>query len=153
MNHQQLPWDQANPYITEITVTENEIDGLGHCNNTHYIRWCEETAWSHSASLGVHIEDFIKTRRALAIRRSEFDYERATRAGDHLLIATWIIDWGERLIKDRRFQIIRSQDNKTVTRGLMQFVCVDMDSHGVRKMPDHFIDAYRSVAIADWTKK
>ena len=152
MDLQELPWDQPNPYVTEVTVTDNEIDGLGHCNNTHYIRWCAETAWSHSASLGVHIQDFVETRRALAIRRSEFDYECATKAGDHLLIGTWVIDWGNRLIKDRRFQIVRSQDRRTVTRGLMQFVCVDMDSHGVRKMPARFIEAYRSVAIADWTK-
>lgn len=150
MNLPQLPWDHHDPFITEIKVSDNEIDRLGHTNNTHYIRWCEETAWAHSAALGVHIEDFCQTRRALAIRRSDFSYELATRAGDHLVIGTWILDWGEKLIKDRRFQIIRLRDSKTVTRGLMQFVCVDMDSHGVRKMPQNFIEAYRRVAISDW---
>ena len=149
MNIDQLPWDQERVFVTEISVSEADIDRLGHTNNTHYIRWCEETAWAHSASLGVHVEDFIATRRALAIRRSEFDYLSATGSGDHLYVGTWIVDWGDRLIKDRYFQIIRAADKKTVTRGMMQFVCVDMDSHGVRKMPKKFIDAYRKVALPD----
>lgn len=149
---QQLPWDHPNPFLTEVIVTEQDIDQLGHTNNTRYISWCEETAWAHSASLGVTLEMFCQHRRALAIRRNEFDYERATGAGDHLLIGTWIVDWGESMLKDRRFQIIRSSDGRTVSRGLMQFVCVDMDTGGPRRMPDSYAKAYRSVAIPEWPR-
>ena len=124
-------------YLASFTGSHDEWDWSPHVSYTHHSEDVHH-AWYHAAPHEYSV--------------SEFDYECATRAGDHLLIGTWIIDWGERLIKDRRFQIIRFQDRKTVTRGLMQFVCVDMDSHGVRKMPDRFIEAYRSVAISDWPK-
>ena len=40
-----LPWDLENPYTLDIKVQPEDIDGLGHANNTVYVTWLERCAW------------------------------------------------------------------------------------------------------------
>ena len=38
-------------------------------------------------------EDYQRLDRAMALTHAEYDYLKATREGDKLLIGTWITDW------------------------------------------------------------
>ena len=48
-----LPWDVPAPFVQAVSPGDDDIDGLRHTNNAVYVRWCEATAWAHSASLGL----------------------------------------------------------------------------------------------------
>ena len=48
-----LPWDVPAPFVQAVSPDDDDIDGLRHTNNAVYVRWCEATAWAHSASLGL----------------------------------------------------------------------------------------------------
>jgi acyl-CoA thioester hydrolase len=135
-------WDFADPFVKDVVVAEADIDELEHTNNTVYIRWCEEIAWEHSISLGVDLGVYHALRRAMVIHRSEFDYLSATFLAEQLRVATWVVGWDEKITMERRFQIVRIKDGKTVFRGLMRFACVDLDSGRPRRMPKAFLEGY-----------
>ncbi|HJW57088.1 MAG TPA: acyl-CoA thioesterase [Burkholderiaceae bacterium] len=82
-------WDYAAPYTLSITPTPEDIDGLNHTNNAVYVKWCEQAAWGHSERLGLSLADYRRLDRAMAIRRSQYDYLLATYQGEALTLGTW----------------------------------------------------------------
>ena len=143
-----MEWDHPNPFTLDVQVEEKHIDGLQHTNNAVYVKWCEQVAWAHSESLGMDLAMYQQLDRAMAITRSEFDYLLASYLGDKLRIATWIVDWDERLTMRRHFQVIREGDGKTLLRAGMQFACVEISSGKPRRLPAEFREAYGAVVIS-----
>lgn len=135
-------WDYPNPHILLTTVAPSDIDGLHHTNNAVYVRWCEEVAWSHSIALGLDLERYQSLDRAMAITRSEYDYLQASREGDEVAVATWIVDWDGKLTMSRRFQAVRVEDNVTLLRAAMRFACIELSSGRPRRLPREFVDGY-----------
>jgi acyl-CoA thioester hydrolase len=135
-------WDHPSPHILRATVQPEDMDGLQHTNNTVYVKWCEQVAWSHSVSLGLDLKCYQELDRAMAITRSEFDYLRASREGDEIVAGTWIVNWDKKLTMNRQFQIIRVADGATLLRGAMRFACIELSSGRPRRMPEAFISGY-----------
>jgi acyl-CoA thioester hydrolase len=135
-------WDFETPFTLPLQVAAEHIDGLQHTNNAVYVSWCEQVAWAHSESLGLDLGCYQRLNRAMVITRSEFDYLKASRLGDALVAATWIVAWDRRLTMERRFQILRPADGETVLRARMLFACVDLESGQPRRLPPEFIDGY-----------
>lgn len=119
-----------------------DIDGLEHTNNTVYVKWCEQVAWSHSVSLGLDLDCYRRLDRAMAITHSEFDYLQASREGDRVVAGTWIVDWDRKLTMQRHFQVIRPADGVTLLRGRMRFACIEVSSGRPRRLPQEFIEGY-----------
>lgn len=136
-------WDLPAPFIHRVSALDSDIDGYGHVNNSVYLRWLDETAWAHSAALGVTAAHCVSTRRGMVVWRSQLHYLAPTLAGDALEIATWLVFEDGRLRVDRRFQIRRPADDRTLLRGLIHYVCVDLDSGRPRRMPAEFVEHYR----------
>ena len=143
----QPDWDHPNPFTMEVTVEPEHIDGLKHTNNTVYVKWCEQVAWAHSLSLGQDIESYQALNRAMAITRSEYDYLAASRLGDQLIAATWIVEWDRKVSMRRHFQIIRPADGVTVLRGSVRFVCIDIETGAPRRLPPEFVRDYGAAVI------
>lgn len=137
-----VSWRYPNPFVQAIAVGEESIDGLGHANNAAYIGWCENTAWHHSARLGLTLIDCQRLGRAMAIVRGEYDYLAAARCGDQLSVATWLTASDGRLSLERRFQIVRDRDRKTLFTGRWQLVCIDIASGRPTRLPPEFIQVY-----------
>lgn len=140
-------WDYPQPFTLTTRVTADDIDGLQHTNNTVYVKWCEQVAWQHSESLGLDIASYQRLDRAMAITRSEYDYLAASREGDEVVIATWIINWDGKLTMERRFQIVRPADARILLRGVMRFACIELSSGKPRRMPREFIEGYSPAII------
>lgn len=136
-------WDLPAPFIHRMSALDSDIDGYGHVNNSVYLRWLDETAWAHSAALGVTAAHCVSTRRGMVVWRSQLHYLAPTLAGDALEIATWLVFEDGRLRVDRRFQIRRPADDRSLLRGLIHYVCVDLDSGRPRRMPAEFVEHYR----------
>jgi acyl-CoA thioester hydrolase len=137
-----MKFDLPTPHVIELTVRAEDIDAYGHVNNAVYLRWLDQAAWSHSASLGVPLEHCVAVRRGMAATRIEIDYLRAARAGDVVQSATWIVSADARLRAERRFQIVGAGDGETLARARVDYVCINLDSGRAARMPQRFARAY-----------
>lgn len=135
-------WDYPSPHTLSVVPQSEDIDGLNHTNNAVYVKWCEQVAWSHSEHLGLSLDDYRRLDRAMAIRRSEYDYILATYLGEPLTLGTWLVGQEGNISMERRFQIIRAADGATVLRGRWDLVCIQLSNGRVRRMPSEFVDAY-----------
>lgn len=137
-----MNWDLQSPYTLDILVRADDIDELGHANNTVYVRWLERCAWEHSMSLGLGLTQYKELDRAMAVLRHEIDYLAAGYEGDELVMATWIIHWDKKLRMTRHFQLCRKSDGVTLLRARTTFVCIELSSGRPKRMPQIFIDQY-----------
>ena len=135
-------WDHPDPHILRTQVSPEDIDGLNHTNNTVYVKWCEQVAWSHSCALGLDLDRYRELDRAMAITHSEYRYLQASRAGERIAIGTWIVEWDRKLTMRREFQAIRVDDGATLLRASMRFACIELGSGRPRRLPTEFIEGY-----------
>lgn len=147
MSSTEISWDYEQPYIIDVVVSPDDIDGLEHTNNLVYVKWCEQAAWAHSVSLGLDLEAYRRLDRAMAITHSEYHYLRASQQGDSIVIATWIVNWDSKLTMQRRFQVIRVSDGTTLLRGGMRFACIEISSGRPRRLPSEFIEVYGAAVL------
>lgn len=144
-----IEWDFPNPHTVDITVVEDDIDGLNHANNTVYVKWCEMAGWGHSCHLGLDIEAYRQLDRAMAIQKAEYEYMQAALLGDELRVATWLTESDGKLSMTRRFQIVRLSDGATMLRGQWKVVCIEMSSGRPRRMPPEFRDGYGAALVSE----
>ncbi len=76
------------PFVRELTVVDTDIDNLGHVSNLVYLRWVQDAALAHSASLGWSEQAYLARGQAWVVRRHEIEYLRAAISGDRLRIKT-----------------------------------------------------------------
>jgi acyl-CoA thioester hydrolase len=134
-------WDAPRPHVLPVVVNDAHIDLMQHVNNVHYLQWLENVAWDHSVSLGMRPEDYSRLGQGMVVRRHELDYLAPALLGDRVLLATWIIGL-DRLSLHRRYQFVRESDGATLFRGATHFVCVEIASGKVRRMPPDFTEVY-----------
>lgn len=135
-------FDVPTPHVVELTVQPDDIDAYGHVNNAVYLTWLDRAAWSHSAALGVSLEQCLTLRRGMAAQRIEIDYLRAALPGNVVRVATWIVSADRRLRSQRNFQIRRVADGATLARARIDYVCINLDSGRAARMPELFARAY-----------
>jgi len=137
-----MAWDLPEPFVIDISVNAEDIDGLGHANNAVYVSWLERCAWRHSQRLGLDLAEYRRLDRAMAVVRHEIDYLAAAYEGEELQMATWIVESDQKLRMDRRFQLVRPADGVTLLRARTTFVCIELSSGRPRRMPVEFIEGY-----------
>jgi acyl-CoA thioester hydrolase len=137
------PWDFPSPHVVTLEVLPDDIDAYDHVNNSVYLEWLDRAAWSHSAILGISLDQCVRTlRRGMAAHRTEIDYLRAALLGDRVLVGTWIVDTDNKLRVQRRFQVRRASDGATLARARTDYVCINLDSGRAARMPDVFQRTY-----------
>jgi acyl-CoA thioester hydrolase len=140
-------WDLPAPHVLPVAVTDTQIDLMRHVNNVHYLQWLEDVAWDHSVALGMRQADYTRLAHGMVVRRHELDYVAPALQGDRVLLATWIVAL-DRLSLHRRYQFVRESDGATLFRGATHFVCVEIASGKVRRMPPEFTEAYSRALTA-----
>jgi acyl-CoA thioester hydrolase len=144
-----MAWDKTSPFVIDLTVTADDIDGLGHANNAVYVSWLERCAWRHSQQLGLDLCEYRRLDRAMAVVRHEIDYLASAYLDDELQMATWITDWDRKLKMTRHFQLSRASDGLTLLRAQTTFVCIELSSGKPKRMPAEFIAGYGAAMAAD----
>ena len=140
----EAAWDAPSPHVLPVSVADAHIDLMHHVNNVHYLQWLEDVAWDHSIALGMSPRDYARLGHGMVVRRHELDYLVPALLGDRVLLATWIVGL-DKLSLHRRYQFVRERDGATLFRGATHFVCVDIDSGRVRRMPPEFTAVYSRV--------
>lgn len=139
-------WQIASPHVVTLEVVTTDIDAYDHVNNAVYLSWFDEAAWSHSASLGISLEECVRIRRGMAAHRTQIDYLRAAVLGDSVRVGTWIVSTDGKLRVERRFQVRRAPGGETLARARTEYVCINLDSGRAARMPESFSRAYRVTA-------
>ncbi|MDF3934134.1 acyl-CoA thioesterase [Pseudomonas citronellolis] len=137
-----MAWDLPEPFVIDIRVGAEDIDGLGHANNAVYVSWLERCAWRHSQRLGLDLAEYRRLDRAMAVVRHEIDYLAAAYEGEELQMGTWIVESDQKLRMDRCFQLVRPADGVTLLRARTTFVCIELSSGRPKRMPAEFIEGY-----------
>jgi len=137
-----MSWDLPTPFVIDLQVAADDIDGLGHANNAVYVSWLERCAWRHSQSLGLDLVEYRRLERAMAVVRDEVDYLASAYEGDQLQVATWIVESDQKLRMKRHFQLIRPADGVTLLRASTTFVCIELSSGKPKRMPAEFLEGY-----------
>jgi acyl-CoA thioester hydrolase len=143
-----MSWDLPAPFVIDLSVQAEDIDGLGHANNAVYVSWLERCAWRHSQFLGLDLVEYRRLDRAMAVLRHEIDYLASAYAGQQLQMATWIVESDQRLKMTRRFQLWRPADASTLLRAKTTFVCIEISSGKPKRMPVEFLEGY-AVALSE----
>lgn len=120
------------------TVTQDELDFLGHVNNKTYLHWMEMVAWEHAKSVGISHELQRKLNRIMAVYDNYMQYHASCYLNDELQILTWIETPIDCCRRKRFFEVIRKTDNKKVFSATSTYVCIDLKSHKARRVPKEF---------------
>lgn len=138
MTLHELNWDYPEPHIIEHTAKSDEADGYGHINNSVYLQWLDQCVWDHCDAVNM-TPDFCRTlNRGFAAVRHEIDYVTSAYPGDRIAVANWVTLNDGRLRAERRFQIIRLNDNKTLLRARSYYVCTDLTTGKPARTPTEF---------------
>jgi acyl-CoA thioester hydrolase len=151
MSLQELDWDYPEPYVIEHTASEDEADGYGHVNNSVYLRWLDQCVWAHCAAVNMGPDLCRQLNRGFAAIRHEIDYITSAYPGDRVAVANWVTHNDGRLRAERRFQIIRVKDRRTLLRARSYYVCTDLTTGRPARIPDQFKTGFQvlpSVAAA-----
>ena len=82
-------------------VQENELDELNHVNNVVYLRWVQDVAAAHWASVAT---EEMKKKYLWVVLRHEIDYRNPAFLGDELVAQTWVSSCdGVRSVRNVKF--------------------------------------------------
>lgn len=109
-------------FTLEIPVRPDDIDQLGHVNNTVYLRWMQDVAVGHWTSTAPRT---LQAAMFWVVRRHEVDYLHSARPGDVVVTQTWV---GEEVngYFERFTQMSRQKDNRTLARARSLWAPMDM---------------------------
>lgn len=72
------------------TVSQEDIDDLGHAGNYHYVRWMQHAAIAHSTANGWPPERYDELGAGWVVRSHQITYLKPAFEGDALVIRTWV---------------------------------------------------------------
>jgi acyl-CoA thioester hydrolase len=105
-----------------ITVTPDDIDMLGHVNNTVYLRWVQEAAVAHWTAFASPEE---QARLAWVVTRHEIDYLHSVQRHDAVIARTWVGSTVKHLF-ERHTEIIRTADGKLLAQARTLWCPIDI---------------------------
>lgn len=73
-----------------IRVQPDEIDELGHVNNTVYLRYAEDIARAHSDALGLSLNVYKALGVVPVVRRHTITYHQSAVLGDGIRVSTCV---------------------------------------------------------------
>ena len=135
-------WDRTNPFIIDVTVGSDRIDGYGHVSNHFYIAWMTDCMFAHSAAVGLPDNICMEMQRGMAVKQIRADLLGPSYDGDKLKVANWIVANDGKLRASRFFQIVSCASRKTLVRAEMDFVCTNLSNGRPVKMPPIFAEKY-----------
>jgi acyl-CoA thioester hydrolase len=124
-----IPADRKG-FTLDIEVAPQDIDELGHVNNTVYLRWVQDVATAHwrAVAAPADIASYI-----WVVTRHEIDYLRPTLPGETVTLTTWVgTPKGARF---DRHVLVSGADAKPRARALTVWALIEAASGRVVRVP------------------
>lgn len=132
-----MPAIYAHPHV----VTPDEIDGLGHVNNLHYMKWMQTAAVAHSSAQGWPPERYREIRAGWVVRSHQIEYLAPAFAGEELVVRTWVSDF-RKVTSLRKYKVFRAKDQVVLAAGETNWAFLGLDPYVPRRIPAELIEAF-----------
>lgn len=140
--HDRLAEPTSLYFKTEYVVQDSDIDGLGHMNNTVYLRLMENLALGHSQYLGLGMAEFQRIGSAMVAREHRMTYLAALFLDETVQFETWL-DHIDALNMHRYYRFTRVSDQKVAFEAHTHWVCMSIATGRPQRMPPEFKAAYQ----------
>lgn len=120
----------ATPFELLVAVQPDDIDELGHVNNTVYLRWVQDVATAHWRTIA---PAEAQTEIMWVVVRHEIDYLSAARLRDQILLRTWV-GVATRATFERHTEILRANDPQPLARVRTLWCPIDARTHRPRRV-------------------
>jgi acyl-CoA thioester hydrolase len=128
-------------YERTRVVQAGDLDGLGHVNNTVWVRFVVELADAHSTSLGFGYKGTRELGGLWIVRRHELDYHASAGEGETLVEQTWVSSMrGARSIRHARFT--READGALLLSSTTHWAYVDPATQRPRRIHPTLLAAF-----------
>ena len=118
----------AAPFLCDVVVgTGSHLNPIDHVSNIEFVRWLDRSAQLHADSLGYTRRWLVDKGIMWFVARHEIDYLAEARAGDELVLATWVRDM-HRVRSWRDYLVVRPDDQTAICRAATLWVLVDLAS-------------------------
>jgi acyl-CoA thioester hydrolase len=122
-------------------VCEEDLDDLKHVNNLQYLRWTLRAASSHSKHVGWSSERYRALGAVWVVRSHKITYKYPAQLADEITIRTWIDDF-ERYSSLRKYEIVRSADQRLCAIAETRWVFVDLVTQKLAAIPEEVSSAF-----------
>ena len=120
-------------YSRAFTVPVDAIDENGHVNNVAYVRWMQDIAVEHYASIGgIEAQG---TGATWVVREHKIEYLLPAFSGEEIEIKTWVENI-RRVRSLRKYEFMRRSDGKVLVKGETDWVFVDARSGRPLPIPE-----------------
>lgn len=126
------------------TVTQADIDELGHAGNFHYVRWMQHAAVAHSAANGWPSQRYIELGAGWVVRSHQISYLKPAFEGDCLIIKTWVANM-KPATSLRRYEILNSE-GEILARAETDWAFVNYERQKPIRIPAEVADCFEVVA-------
>ena len=125
-----------------VNVARADIDELGHVNNAVYLRYVEDVARAHSASVGLTLACYRELEALPVVRRHLITYRAPARSGDQLEVSMAITSLGG--IRATRHNEVRCvRRDALLVEVDTEWVWLDPQTFRPRRIPRKVLDAFR----------
>ncbi|MDY7229326.1 acyl-CoA thioesterase [Hyalangium rubrum] len=129
------------PFSIRIQVAPQDLDELQHVNNVVYVRWIQEVAVAHSASVGLGLEEYRQRGALFVVRRHEVDYLRPALAGDELEVETRVVAVSP-VTATRRTFIRRASDGQLLVQAQTQWAYISTTNGRPVRIPPEVMERF-----------
>ena len=120
----------------------SDIDELGHVSNMTYVRWVQEVAREHSASVGLTRDAYVEgTGGVFVVSKHEIDYLEPALEGDAIALLTFITTW-RAASSERYTRIERIADGVVLARARTLWAFVRVSSGKPKRIPPEIATAF-----------
>jgi YbgC/YbaW family acyl-CoA thioester hydrolase len=123
-----------------------DTDCGGVVSNIAYLRFIEIARTHLAEKLGLALAEMAEKKTYPVVVRTEIDYRRAAKLGDHLVIEGWL-DHMERARFWCAFRITRSKDDSPIADCRQMLALIEMPNGKLLRLPEH----WKTYATADST--
>ncbi len=122
-------------FRVDRVVDGADIDALGHASNIAFVRWIQDVALAHSASVGLDLGAYQRIGGVFVVVRHEIDYLRPALRGEAFEARTWISSvMAAKCL--RGTELARREDGQLLARGLTTWGFVDLATGRPKRIPD-----------------
>jgi acyl-CoA thioester hydrolase len=127
---------------TELQVMFFDTDCGGVVHNIAYLRFIEVARTLLAEKLGLPLVTMAESRTYPVVVRTEIDYRRAAKLGDHLEVDGWL-DQLERVRFWCAFRVVRPADKTLIAECRQMLAIIEMPEAKLRRLPEDW-EKYRS---------
>ena len=125
------------------TVTQADIDELGHAGNFHYVRWMQHAAVAHSTGNGWPSQRYKKLGAGWVVRSHHISYLKPAFEGDCLVIKTWVANM-KPATSLRRYEILNAE-GEILARAETDWAFVNYERQKPTRIPAEVADCFEIV--------